>query len=69
MISTTTEFIISDKLINSSYRISLNPNQQAAILVTGTIAENSQEGDKARKSLDVLATGDSSQQTISKMDT
>ncbi len=56
-----------DKLINSSYRISLNPNQQAAILVTGTIAENSQEGDKL--SLDVLATGDSSQQTISKTDT
>ncbi|MCB1673394.1 MAG: DUF11 domain-containing protein [Pseudomonadales bacterium] len=55
-----------DKLINSSYRISLNPNQQAALLVTALIAENSQEGDKL--SLDVLATGDNSQQTTSQTD-
>jgi hypothetical protein len=55
-----------DKIINASYSITLTPNQQAAILVTGLIAEAVQEGDVL--AVDLSATGQNSQQTISTTD-
>jgi uncharacterized repeat protein (TIGR01451 family) len=55
-----------DKIINASYRITLAPNQQAALLVTGLIAEAAQEGDVL--ALDLSATGQNSQQTITTTD-
>lgn len=55
-----------DKIISANYRINLNPNQQAAILVTGLVSENTQEGDVL--TLDLAATSQNSQQVIARVD-